>query len=182
MLWRGIKTEFLERGILIPINPKLLPAGSTIYLQLFCKVRPRNGTIGWASWEHTPQSTLPGTVSDLAQSILLPNCELSKMTMQSFAVSLPNNTLSPIRLAGIPHIVFETWVDRFPRVIAVTGERGTLTYLEVEQRANQIAHALRSAGVQKGDSVALFLERGPDLVCALLGILKSGAGLCGVGP
>ena len=97
------------------------------------------------------------------------------MTIQSFAVSLPNTTVSPIRLAGIPHILFETWADRFPGSVAVTGESGALTYLEVEQRANQIAHALRSAGVQRGDLVALFLEREPDMICALIGILKSGA-------
>jgi amino acid adenylation domain-containing protein len=104
------------------------------------------------------------------------------MTIQSFAVSLPNTTISPIRLAGIPHTLFEIWVDRFPESIAVTGENATLTYREVEQRANQIAHALRSAGVQKGDLVALFLERGPDLVCALMGILKSGAAFMALDP
>lgn len=104
------------------------------------------------------------------------------MTMYSFAVSLPSTTLSPIRLAGLPHILFETWVDRFPKLIAVTGELGSLTYLEVEQRANQIAHGLRSAGVQRGDLVGLFLERGPDLVCGLLGILKAGAAFVALDP
>ena len=104
------------------------------------------------------------------------------MTMQSFAVSLPNTTFSPIRLAGIPHTLFEIWVDRFPESIAMTGENGTLTYGEAEQRANQIAHALRSAGVQRGEVVALFLERGPDLVCALMGILKSGAVFVALDP
>jgi amino acid adenylation domain-containing protein len=104
------------------------------------------------------------------------------MSMPSFAVSLPNTTISPIRLAGMPHILFETWADRYPKSIAVTGENGTLTYLEVEQRANQIAHALRLAGVQRGDMVALFLERCPDLVCALLGILKSGAAFVALDP
>jgi len=104
------------------------------------------------------------------------------MTMQSFAVSLPTTTVSPIRLAGIPHILFETWADLFPESTAVNGENGTLTYLDVEQRANQLANALRSAGVQQGDLVALFLERGPDLVCALMGILKSGAAFVALDP
>ena len=102
--------------------------------------------------------------------------------MQSFAVSLPSMTVSPIHLAGTPHIVFETWVDRSPDSIAVTWESGTLTYRELEQRANQVAHALRSFGVQRGDIVALFLERGPDLVCALLGVLKAGAAFVAMDP
>ncbi len=104
------------------------------------------------------------------------------MTMQSFTISLPNTTVSPIRLAGIPHILFETWADLFPESTAVNGEHGTLTYLEVERRANQIAHALRSAGAQRGDVVALFLERGPDLVCALMGVLKAGAAFMALDP
>lgn len=104
------------------------------------------------------------------------------MSIQTFAISLPNTTISPIRLAGIPHTLFEIWTDRYPDSIAVTGERGALTYRAVEQRANQIAHALRSAGVQRGDVVGLFLERGPDLVCGLVGILKAGAAFMALDP
>jgi amino acid adenylation domain-containing protein len=104
------------------------------------------------------------------------------MTIQSFAVSLPKTTFSPIRLAGIPHTLVEIWADRFPESIAVTGENRTLTYRELEQRANQIAHSLRSAGVRRGDIVGLFLERGPELVCGLLGILKSGAAFMALDP
>ena len=109
-------------------------------------------------------------------------CELAYMSIQTFAVSLPNTTISPIRLAGTPHTLFEIWTDRYPESIAVTGERGALTYREVEQRANQIAHALRSAGVRRGDVVGLFLERGPDLVCGLMGILKAGAAFMALDP
>jgi non-ribosomal peptide synthetase component F len=104
------------------------------------------------------------------------------MAIQTFAVSLPTTTVSPIRLAGIPHTLFEIWTDRFPESIAVAGENGTLTYRDVERRANQIAHALQAEGVRKGDIVGLFLERGPDLICGLLGILKSGAAFMALDP
>ena len=104
------------------------------------------------------------------------------MARQSFAVSQPSMTFSPIRLTGTPHIVFETWADRFPESTAVRGEFGALTYWELEQRANQIAHALCSSGVRKGDIVGLFFERGPDLVCALLGVFKSGAAFVALDP
>jgi amino acid adenylation domain-containing protein len=104
------------------------------------------------------------------------------MTIQSFAVSLPNTTISPIRLAGIPHTLFEIWADRFPEAVAMTGENEPRTYREIDQRANQIAHALRSAGVQRGDIVGIFLDRGPDLVYALMGILKSGAAFMALDP
>lgn len=104
------------------------------------------------------------------------------MTMQSFVASLPSTTVSPIRLAGIPHILFETWADLAPESTAVDSENGALTYLEVEQRANQIANALRAAGVRRGDLVALFLERGPELIWAVIGILKSGAAFVALDP
>ena len=104
------------------------------------------------------------------------------MAIQTFAVSLPPSTVSPIRLAGIPHTLFEIWADRFPQSIAVACENEILTYRDVERRANQIAHALQSEGVRKGDIVGLFLERGPDLICGLLGILKSGAAFMALDP
>ena len=103
--------------------------------------------------------------------------------MLSFAESLQDmTTLSPIRSRGTSITSFEAWVDRSPGSIAVSEGSTSLTYLQVEQRANQIAHGLRSAGVQKGDLVALFLERGTDLVCALLGILKAGAAFVALDP
>ncbi len=103
--------------------------------------------------------------------------------MQSSVVSRPITNANLLHYSvGMPHAMFEAWVDCFPESAAVTSESITLTYAEVEQRANRIAHALRSAGVQRGNLVGIFLERGPDLVCALLGILKSGAAFAAFDP
>lgn len=105
------------------------------------------------------------------------------MTEQSSIFRTSNLTaLSPAHLNRTPVAQFEIWVDRFPESVAITGSEGILTYLQVEQRANQIAHALSSAGVQKGDMVTVFLHRGPDLVCALLGVLKAGAVFVSLDP
>lgn len=96
--------------------------------------------------------------------------------MLSNTTSLLNKSsdLSESR-GALPHTRFEAWADRFPESIAVTGEHGTVTYAELERRSNQIAHALHAAGAKRGTVAGIFLERGPDLVCALLGTLKSGA-------
>ncbi|WP_262946717.1 amino acid adenylation domain-containing protein, partial [Xenorhabdus indica] len=56
------------------------------------------------------------------------------------------------------------------------GEEQQLTYKELNQRANQLAHALIAAGVQPDDRVAICVERGLDMVVGLFGILKAGAG------
>jgi non-ribosomal peptide synthetase component F len=50
-----------------------------------------------------------------------------------------------------------------------------LSYAELDARANGLAWTLRSRGIGRGDRVGLGLERGSDMLAALLGILKSGA-------
>ncbi|MEL6763886.1 MAG: amino acid adenylation domain-containing protein [Cyanobacteria bacterium J06607_6] len=62
-----------------------------------------------------------------------------------------------------------------PNATAVIFEDISLSYQELDQRANQLAHHLIQQGVQPGDRVALCLERSAELVIALLAILKTGA-------
>ena len=50
----------------------------------------------------------------------------------------------------------------------------SLTYVELNRRANQLAHLLQSVGVGRGAMVAVFMERAPEMIPALLGILKAG--------
>jgi amino acid adenylation domain-containing protein len=58
----------------------------------------------------------------------------------------------------------------------------TLTYGELNTRANQVAHLLRECGVQTGEVVGVCLERTPWLVAAILGILKAGAAYAPLNP
>ncbi|MBQ4783338.1 AMP-binding protein, partial [Pectobacterium versatile] len=55
-------------------------------------------------------------------------------------------------------------------------------YDELNRRANRLAHHLLSLGVKPDDRVALCLERSPDMVVGLLGILKSGAAYVPLDP
>ena len=72
------------------------------------------------------------------------------------------------------HGLFEAQVERAPDAVAlVSGER-RLTYGELNERANQMAHRLRRMGVGPETCVAVCLERSPALVIALLGVLKAG--------
>ncbi|MFE2298931.1 amino acid adenylation domain-containing protein [Streptomyces sp. NPDC059445] len=81
----------------------------------------------------------------------------------------------------IPHL-FESQAARTPDAPAlVCGER-TLTYRELDQRANAVAHELIRRGAGPEDLVALALPRTEDLVIGLLGILKSGAGYVPLDP
>ncbi|HEX6290385.1 MAG TPA: amino acid adenylation domain-containing protein [Herpetosiphonaceae bacterium] len=72
------------------------------------------------------------------------------------------------------HQLFEAQAMRTPDAIAVLSGDQTLSYRALNERANQLAHHLRSLGVRPESRVALCVERSPDLIVGLLGILKAG--------
>ncbi|HZN08863.1 MAG TPA: condensation domain-containing protein, partial [Pyrinomonadaceae bacterium] len=78
--------------------------------------------------------------------------------------------------------LFAEQVARSPESIAVVCDSDTLTFAELNRRANQIAHYLRSAGVGPEVPVAVMLERSIEMVVALLGILKAGGAYVPLDP
>ncbi|MCO7224318.1 non-ribosomal peptide synthetase [Pleionea sp. CnH1-48] len=72
--------------------------------------------------------------------------------------------------------VFEQQVERTPNHIAVVDNNIQLSYTQLNQQANQLAHYLQQQGVKIDDPVGLFIEPGCELIIALLAILKAGAG------
>ncbi|HST62618.1 MAG TPA: amino acid adenylation domain-containing protein, partial [Longimicrobium sp.] len=80
------------------------------------------------------------------------------------------------------HALFEGWAARTPDAVAVEFGDVAVTYGEMDARANQLAHHLRRYGVGPEVRVALCLERGPDLIAAVLGILKAGGAYVGLDP
>jgi len=77
---------------------------------------------------------------------------------------------------------FEQHADREPSAVAVGWSDGEMTYGELEARANQIAHALRSRGVAREDRVGLCAHRGWEALACVLGIAKAGAALVALDP
>jgi len=73
------------------------------------------------------------------------------------------------------HELFEQQVEKTPTAVAVEFEETKLTYRELNERANQLAHYLRSAGAGADVLVGVCIERSAELIIALLGILKAGA-------
>src|SRR5262249_18477737 len=64
--------------------------------------------------------------------------------------------------------------DRTPEAPAVIFGELVVTYRELDRRANRLAHHLRSQGVGPEELVGVCLDRSPDMVVALLAILKAG--------
>ncbi len=70
--------------------------------------------------------------------------------------------------------LFEDWVEQSPYAQAVLWGSTALTYAKLEAYANQLAHALRHQGVGPNVPVLLCLERSPELIIAILAVLKAG--------
>ena len=80
------------------------------------------------------------------------------------------------------HEHFEVQSDRTPERIALRAGDTVLSYAALEARANRIAHVLRGHGIRSGHLVGLAVSRSADMLAALLGILKSGAGYVPLDP
>ncbi len=83
---------------------------------------------------------------------------------------------------GCVHWRFEDLAARTPDApaVALGGER--LSYAQLNERANRLAHALRARGVGSGSTVTLLLDRSPELVVAVLGVLKAGGAYLPLNP
>jgi len=80
------------------------------------------------------------------------------------------------------HQLFEAQAARTPDAVAVVAGEQRLTYAELAARAEELARRLRAFGVQAEAIVGVCLERSPDLVAALLAVLKAGAAYLPLDP
>jgi amino acid adenylation domain-containing protein len=78
--------------------------------------------------------------------------------------------------------LFLAQAARTPDAVAVIGQDATLTYAELDARANRLAWHLRGRGVGPDDRVALCLDRRTDLVVAMAAILRAGAAVVPLDP
>jgi len=78
--------------------------------------------------------------------------------------------------------LIDRWVKTTPEAVAVRYQDRTLTYAELDRRANQVANALIERGIERGDVVPVCLERSEHMITGLLGILKAGAAYLPVDP
>ena len=80
------------------------------------------------------------------------------------------------------HELFEAQAARTPDASAVGFEGQTLSYQELNRRANQLAHHLRGLEVKPGTLVGICMERSQEMLVGLLGILKAGGAYVPLDP
>ncbi|SCX72481.1 amino acid adenylation domain-containing protein, partial [Pseudomonas sp. NFACC32-1] len=119
--------------------------------------------------EHAPENPL----ADLP---ILPATEREELLVGF------NATQAEYPLEQTIHGLFEAQVQRTPESLAVLHRGQRLTYGELNERANRLAHYLRKQGVKPDSRVAICVERGLDMVVGLLAILKAGGGYVPLDP
>ncbi|HVG17980.1 MAG TPA: amino acid adenylation domain-containing protein, partial [Blastocatellia bacterium] len=80
------------------------------------------------------------------------------------------------------HELFESQAERVPDAVAAVYEDVSLTYGELNRKANQLAHGLRSEGVGPDACVGVLMERSIELVVGLLAVLKAGGAYLPLDP
>ncbi|OYD95860.1 non-ribosomal peptide synthetase [Nostoc sp. 'Peltigera membranacea cyanobiont' 213] len=80
------------------------------------------------------------------------------------------------------HQLFEEQVKLTPDAVAVIFEGQFLTYQQLNERANQLAHYLQEKGVEREVLVGIYVERSLEMILGLLGILKAGGAYVPLDP
>ncbi|MFC3577093.1 AMP-binding protein, partial [Streptomyces yaanensis] len=92
-----------------------------------------------------------------------------------------NDTGAPVSRGTLPEL-FAAQVARTPDVPAVVFEGGSVSYAELDARANRLARYLSGLGVGAESVVALCLPRGVDVIVAMLAVSKAGAAYLPIDP
>ncbi|GAA6615988.1 non-ribosomal peptide synthetase [Scytonema sp. NUACC26] len=126
------------------------------------------------------QTLLKSIVADPGQSVstllLLTEAERHQLLVEW------NNTKVDYPREQCIHHLFEAQVKQTPNTVAVVFEDEQLTYWELNHRAEQLAHHLRSLGVGPEVLVGICVERSIEMVVGLLGILKAGGAYVPLDP
>jgi amino acid adenylation domain-containing protein len=138
-------------------------------------------------WQYASSLFRPQTIRSMASSFQqLLQSLLRTPTASLKALALTDSSqLTPQALGHGPayqapqpelvHQAFSAQARLTPDAVAVVSGAEQLSYLQLEQRANQLAHLLRQAGVVAGSLVPLYVQRSADMVVGMLAILKAGA-------
>jgi len=126
------------------------------------------------------QTLLEGAIANPQQTLgQLPL--LTEVEQQQILVEW-NQTQTDYPKDSFVHELFTEQVARTPDAIALEFEGQQLSYRELNRRANQLAHYLQGMGLQPDVLVGLCVERSPEMVVGLLGILKAGAAYVPIDP
>ena len=126
------------------------------------------------------QSLLESAIADDTQSL----CNLPLMTPPEYhrVVETWNNTSASYPRDICIHQWFEQQVQRTPDAIALVFGEMQVTYLELDQRSNQLARYLQRSHVTPDTLVGIYLDRSLDMMISILAVLKAGGAYVPLDP
>jgi amino acid adenylation domain-containing protein/FkbH-like protein len=144
----------------------------------------------------TDQAIDAARITSYVEAALSGICEALETSPQCRALAVPvvgeqerqqllesfNANAMPYPRDALIHELFEEQARRTPELPAVLHHDQSLTYQDLNRKANQLARHLRSLGVRRNEVVGICIERSLDMVVGLLGILKAGAGYLPLDP
>ncbi|KQZ29258.1 condensation domain-containing protein [Duganella sp. Root1480D1] len=104
----------------------------------------------------------------------LDDCELLPPAERQQLLHDFNATARAYPGESLVHAEFARLATAQPQAPALIGEQGSVSYGELNARANRLAHYLRALGIGPDARVGLCLERGADMIVAMLAVLKAG--------
>ncbi|MDQ6819888.1 MAG: amino acid adenylation domain-containing protein [Actinomycetota bacterium] len=162
------------------------PATSRFDLTLF--IEEERGQQLELAWEYSTDLFDQATVKQMATLYLAlldaaiadPDRPVGGLSMSSTAE--PLGAAAAAYPVACMHWLFERYAAGTPDAPAVEFEGASLSYAELNARANRLAHHLRDLGAGPETLVALFLEPSTELVVAILGVLKAGGAYVPLDP
>ena len=124
-------------------------------------------------------------VALLEQVVVNPERRIGEFSLRTTSASAclpdPTATLEPIWHEALT-TRFSRHAQATPDAVEGVDDHESWTYAELEARSNQLGHHLRRAGIGAENMVAIYGYRGASHICALLGVLKAGAGFAILDP
>ncbi|MBK3510992.1 non-ribosomal peptide synthetase [Pseudomonas sp. MF6747] len=178
-IWEGVQLLGGEERSNYPLTLSVDDFGTGFGLSVLAL--PQIGAQRLCGYMHGAVEQL---VAALERSVSTPLNQLPVLAPAEYETLLRefNATAADFPTGHTVHGAFEAQVERQPHAIAVQQDGEVLTYQQLNQRANQVAHHLLTLGVQPDDRVAICCRRGPQMLVGLLGILKAGAGYVPIDP
>ncbi|WP_170275689.1 non-ribosomal peptide synthetase [Paraburkholderia megapolitana] len=179
LAWEGIRILGSEERSNYPLALSVDDLGADFSLTAQCVrgiVATRITAYLVQALEGLLQALVAGSSEPVGHITVLPEAEREQVLVQF------NATEAAYPHEALIHQLFEAQVQATPHAVALVYEDTSLTYAELNARANRLAHRLHALGVQPDQRVAICVERSFEMVVGLLGILKAGGAYVPLDP
>ncbi|WP_051227590.1 non-ribosomal peptide synthetase [Oceanospirillum beijerinckii] len=136
-------------------------------------------------WQQLLKAMTENLDVPLSRISLLGEQQRQLMTPVSTNAATTTNTETVSNISAKPETFLQRWqqaVAQYPENVAVRESERTLSYCEMNARANQLAGYFQAQGVAQGDIVGVHLPRGIDALLTILAVLKAGAAYLPLDP